>query len=177
MSLRHATSDIYGHLCKWLHESIAKLRLHIDAMVIDFNWPTLHACCMMLNDMGVTLYVRLCWDIVKGRLTAARIAQVTLVTLGRSHVVKDIVGWKCLRTTNQQIKRTWKVALCQLINVSTLAEFDHVLDMIIGLLCSPSAEDAATHRMALQDRLSSCDGFQLDEVRIYAINVISISTL
>lgn len=155
VTTRHATSDMYGNLYKWFNECVIRQHkaLKIAHIIIDFNWSTLHACCMLLNDLGTTPYLRLCWDMVNKRLSASKILQVTLVLLGRSHIVKDICGWQSMKTTNSQLKRTWMVALCQLINVSSLVEFDSVFDTIIGLLSSTNAEDAAVHRLALQNRI------------------------
>lgn len=179
ISSRHDCGTIYGELYRWYQKNIVQRRdkVRVSVIVLDFNWPSLHASTMALNDMGIVPYLQTCWDIVERRLSGRRLAQITPIVLGRSHIVKDISGWKSMATKNTVVKRTWKVALCQLINVATLAEMDSVWDIIFGLLGSDSAEDAAVHRKSLLERIrqpfqeyiddtlenvSACDGVQTE---------------
>jgi hypothetical protein len=114
---------------------------------------------MALNDLGVVNYLQICWDMVMRRLTCAKISHFSYVHLGRSHIVKDISSWKATKNSSvRQVKRTWKVVLCQLINVSTVEELDHVWDMVFGILGCANAHDAAPHRLSLQKRIRGTCG-------------------
>jgi hypothetical protein len=112
---------------------------------------------MVLNGLDVVPYLKLCWNIVTGNENAQTIKKLSVVALGRSHVIKEFCNWPEVCKSNESLKkRAWKVAFGKVVQSRTLEECRHALELFFRISCFHSSAGVDAALLEIQQEIVHC---------------------
>lgn len=133
MLTNHSDSTVYTNFLQRWWASINSVKTAKPAaVIIDKNWPSIHAVTLVFNGMDIIQYIRMCFDVVEGRYEGGQIDEITILGLARSHTVKNIVRWESMKSNNHSIQLWWKYAVVHFV---TITSWDHLKRYIRSLFC------------------------------------------
>ena len=114
----HDTVNYTTFLQQWWL-SISKISVPLPgAVVVDWNWPSIHAVCLVFNAMNIVNYLKVAKDIVEQRLQNNVIKNLTVIGLGKAHLIRDMTLWSEVngnKGVQRSVTHFWKCALAGLL--------------------------------------------------------------
>jgi hypothetical protein len=166
MSNSHDTSSYTNFLQRFWLSLCPQLPVHPECVVIDWNWPSIHACCLVFNNLGIVQYLALCKYIVDGKLDLSGIRNFVIIGIGRSHFIREITRWKEITRHEMQEESVafWKYASVHLITFTNWDSAKEYLRHLVTVLLSPSEENCATSVNFVKDSLADSRSYDPDSV-------------
>ena len=142
-------------------ESVAKSPA---AIVIDFSWPLLHACCLAFNGLDVVGYLRRAFDLQLMKLSKHEIENISLVCLGRSHIMKEICCWKEIkREKRASVRDFWKYCFAAMVSSVDFKQLLAIWRSTCFVLLSEFNDQCLEHRQFLQKAFIFKNEVSVDE--------------
>lgn len=78
-----------------------------SAIIVDRNWPSIHAISLIFNGMDVIQYLKLCYAIMSGLHNSDAISRFTIIGLGKFHTIRSIVNWNSVKGGRDRATTLW----------------------------------------------------------------------
>ena len=134
----HTTPDYTTFLHSWWW---SMLQFNTDvrkpaSVTMDFNWPSIHATCTVFNGIDIVRYLKLCKDVICGKLTGSAVDNITILGLGRAHFVHALVRWPECRSKNSTLQLFWRCSLTAMVTMTDWIDMKIYFRHIIIILCA-----------------------------------------
>ena len=148
----HDTPSYTSFLQNWWSAVNAEKSVDLPAaVVVDMNWPSIHACVLVFFGMDIVHYLKSSMAIVNGQWTTEMLNNFTVVGLGRAHMSKMIVTWKEMKG-DRLTSLWWKYAAVKLLTMVQWTEVQEYLHHLFSVLLAPTTR----HIESSVEYVSSC---------------------
>lgn len=142
LSNSNNTSAYTNFFQRWLHfvES-RRIKQRPAAIIIDKNWPSIHAICLAFNQMDIMTYLRTSMQIIEGQ-SNVDLNTFTVIGIGRSHTVRNIVHFESLKCRRDpSTKLWWKYASINLLTMTDWVTIKRYLKSLFRVLLADVTSD------------------------------------
>ena len=127
---------------------------HPYSIVIDQNWPTIHGVMLIFNSLSILSYLKKCMEIVNGLIPSDDLKEFVIIGFGRSHIIKNIVHWKCYNG-DKNINHWWKVSICHILTFNHWFIAQVYLKHLFKVLLSDNIDDCQDSINYINEVISS----------------------
>ena len=134
----HGTPDYMAFLSNWWW-SMRKSNPEVCkplSITTDFNWPSVHALCLVFNGCDVIRHLRTCKAILCHKLASTDLNDFTVVGLGCAHFVHALVRWTEMKSVDHLLQFFWQCLLTSMISMTMWFQLKSYFKHIVIILCA-----------------------------------------